>query len=239
MWFGAIQGKAQRKGGEKFSLNQRSFLCIFKLSLWHTLGTVHLCALCDEFFIILGTSLRFSPLLIPLSTLPILDNNVKPHLLGTWDISYLLRSVKEGKTLKVKRLSASSKTDLQTKASLCLGLNFQHPLKDEPMSSSDYLIPWTNQCQSRRFSQFHGDTAGILGTDFWSCDCIQDLPRRIGDLECLGSCPGFKMIELSLTDQPLYNSDLKLEVQSPILSISIFSLVCTADFCLFKCLVNM
>ena len=183
--------------------------------------------------------LEVFPLLIPLSTLPILDNNVKPHLLGTWDISYLLRSVKEGKTLKVKRLSASSKTDLQTKASLCLGLNFQHPLKDEPMSSSDYLIPWTNQCQSRRFSQFHGDTAGILGTDFWSCDCIQDLPRRIADLECLGSCPGFKMIELSLTDQPLYNSDLKLEVQSPILSISICSLVCTADFCLFKCLVNM
>lgn len=91
----------------------------------------------------------------------------------------MLRSLKEGKKLKVKRLSASSKIDLQTKAGLCLGLNFQHPLKDGPMSSSDYLIPWTNQCQSRRFSQSFMETLlGSCGLTFEALIAFRTFPEE-------------------------------------------------------------
>ena len=85
----------------------------------------------------------------------------------------MLRSLKEGKKLKVKRLSASSKIDLQTKAGLCLGLNFQHPLKDGPVSSSDYLIPWTNQCQS-----FMETLLGSCGLTFEALIAFRTFPEE-------------------------------------------------------------
>lgn len=138
----------------------------------------------------------------------------------------------------MKRLTVSPKPDLQTKASLCLGLNFQCPLKDWPMSGSAYLIPWANARagESVRLLWRHYWGSRDWFLKLWLSSVLFQKNRRLGVAWQLP----LSRIKLSWADQlSRSNSGLKPEAHSQIQPIYYFFLGLHRDFYLFKLLDKM